>query len=269
MKWSYRYPSTRTTHIETGAVFDIKYVGHDGTFDEMVLIQVFGSGKKFSENEILLFKKEFWSFYSEEKIRYEMSSLLNNEFIGDPLLLVRAIEAETKKDISTRTVQAWLIEPEKKSSRKCPEWAFKALNDYLKKPENVNFLSEIKLSREKNSHIKTSWSMQVYDKYSVKFATNEIEQEEKKLKEWEQANFPTLAKKLFMLELKTERHLKYLQDHVFALTHAIKKATNLEDLKAMVENEIKEKELVDYFIKDTRKAIENKSEEFSENIDQS
>ena len=267
MNWSYRYPSTRTTHIKTGAVFDIKNIGHNGTIDDLAFIQISGTEKRFSDEEISMFKKDFLDFYSEEKNRYEMTSLLNSEFMQDPLMVAQAIEAETKKSISTRTVQSWLIEPGKKSSRKCPEWALKALNDYLKQPKNTRFLSEIKLHREKNLDFKTPWSMQVYDKYSVKFATSEIDEEEKKLKEWEQANFPTLAKKLFMLELKTERHLKHLQDHVLAIIHAIEKATDLADLKAIMKNEIKEKELVDFFIKDTRKAIETKSEEFSENKD--
>ena len=139
MNWSYRYPSTRATHIKTGAVFDIKNIGHNGTIDDLAFIQISGTEKRFSDEEISLFKKDFWGFYSEEKNRYEMTSLLNSEFMQDPLMVAQAIEAETKKSISTRTVQSWLIEPGKRSSRKCPEWALKALNDYLNSQKILNF----------------------------------------------------------------------------------------------------------------------------------
>ena len=46
--------------------------------------------------------------------------------------VARILSEQTMRPCSRRTVQAWLSEPEKPSSRPCPEWAVTVLEVRLK-----------------------------------------------------------------------------------------------------------------------------------------
>jgi hypothetical protein len=47
------------------------------------------------------------------------------------------IAKQTQRPCSPRTVRSWLNDPEKPSSRPCPDWAIEALEKQLKKFKRV------------------------------------------------------------------------------------------------------------------------------------
>jgi hypothetical protein len=263
MEWAYFYPSAKAKHIQTNVVFDITFKGRSETVDDIEFAPAVDAKRQFTESEVAALKLDFWKMLSEERIRTEMSILVNKEFAADPSLVARTLEEATAKKISARTVQSWLIEPGKPSSRKCPEWALKALKDYLSNPENKSNLDISKKYSENDSGSSRPWSTQVYDRHSVRFATNEILADDRRLKEWEQANFPTLARMLFELERRVDGYLSHLHDQTMALENGLQNSTTYEELRTSVREAIRDKEVAKYIIRDTRKAIESGTDEFS------
>jgi hypothetical protein len=262
MPWKYFYPNTVATETGTNTIFNVK-VGHmASTMDDVELTPSANSKQKFDAITMQKLRAEFWDTFQESHRRHAMRYLVDSKFGGDTLQASIAIQNITKKSVSHRTIQAWLMEPGARSSRSCPEWALLALKTFVDAPENAEYLKSCEGIAERTSSY-MPYSTAVDVKYGVKYATNAILSDEKRQREWSDASFTSLPHMIGQFENKTERHFDHLDQHVHAMWRALRDAKDFEDFRKRVLDEIRDKEIGNMIIRNTRRAIEQGTDEFS------
>lgn len=262
MPWKYLYPNTVATETDTDTTFDVKIGRKLTTMDDIELTPSANSKQKFDAVTMQKLRAEFWEAFQKDQRRNAMRYLVDDKFGGDTLQASIVIEKVTKKPVSHRTIQAWLMEPNAPSSRSCPEWALAALKTFVDAPENEDYLKRCeRISAGTSSYMPYSTAVDV--KYGVKFATNEIVSYEKRQREWSDASFTSLPHMVSQFENKTERHLEHLDQHVHAMWHALREATDFEDFKKRMLDEVKDHQIGSMIIRNTRRAIEQGTDEFS------
>lgn len=263
MTWIYSYLSSQGTHKETGTVFTIEYARNTQSPTDITIRPISGPRQQFSRTEIESLKEELWVAMHDERRRTRMRSMVESEFAGDRQFVASVISKLASRNVSARTVQAWLIEPGKPSSRFCPEWAMKALLEYQSKPENQERLRARKESKESQPWPQKRTILDVADKHAVQFATAEIERDERIRKAWTDITLVDLPSKLFELERRMAERIRYLEDRVFALTSALKHGKSFDEYQAAVLDEVNNRESEDYEVRNTRLSIEAQTEEFA------
>lgn len=262
MPWKYVYPNTVATETGTNTIFNVKIGRMPSAMDDVELTPSASSKQKFDSVTMQKLRAEFWETFQKEQRRHAMRYLVDNKFGSDTLQASIAIQNITKKPVSHRTIQAWLMEPGTRSSRSCPEWALLALKTFVNAPENVEYLKRCeRISASTSSYMPYSTAIDV--KYGVKYATNAIIGDEKRQREWSDANLTSLPNMISQFENKTERHFEHLDLHVHAMWHALCEATDFEDFRKRVLDEVKDKEIGNMLIRNTRRAIEQGTGEFS------
>lgn len=262
MPWKYVYPNTVAIETSTNTAFDVKIAHMPSTMEDVELTPSASSKQKFDAVTMQKLRAEFWETFQENQRRHAMRYLVDSKFGGDTLQASIAIQNITKKSVSHRTIQAWLMEPNARSSRSCPQWALLALKAFVDAPENVDYLKSCeRISAGTSSYMPYSTAVDV--KYAVKYATNAIISDEKRQREWSNASFTSLPHMISLLENKTERHFEHLDQHVHAIWRALREATDFEDCRKRVLDEVRDKEIGDSIIRNTRRAIEQGTDEFS------
>lgn len=263
MAWQYNFPSSKALETVTNTTFDVKFGRHVQTADDFEISPQAGSKVKFSPQDLQRLKAEFWAAHLQNHTRDAMRRIIEVDFGGDRHWVAYTLSDITKKSVSNRTVQAWLIEQGKPSSRTCPEWALQALKTFVSDPGNEEYLKQGREARASDSSSTRAWSAEVDSKHSVTFATNEILRDENRLQEWRNANFETLPTLIFRFEDETERYLSYLHDKLAAIETALQKATSFEEFKIQALEAIRDKETAKWLVKDARRAIETGTGEFA------
>jgi hypothetical protein len=147
MAWFYSLPSSKAVETSTNTTFDVKFARVINTADDFEISPVPGSKTTFTVQELSRLKSEFWAAHVQSRIRDNMSRIVENDFGGDRLWVAYTLSDATKRKVSNRTVQAWLMEPGKPSSRTCPEWAYQALKDFVDNPANEEHLKQGRVRR--------------------------------------------------------------------------------------------------------------------------
>lgn len=262
MPWKYVYPSTVATETDTNTTFNVKIGGLQSTIDELELTPSASSKQKFDAVTMHKLRAEFWDAFQKEQRRNAMRYLVDNKFGSDTLQASIAIQDITKKSVSHRTIQAWLMEPSARSSRSCPEWALLALQAFVDAPANANYLKSCeRIASGTSSYMPYSTAVDV--KYGVKYATNAIDSDEKRQREWSGASLTSLPHMIRQFENTTERHFEHVDLHVHAMWRALREATDFDDFRRRVLDEIKDKEIGNMMLRKTRQAIEHGTDEFS------
>lgn len=197
-----------------------------------------------------------------ERVRLEVMRLMRDEFENNPLLVSRALGVKAERKVSPRTVQSWLVDPEKPSSRTCPAWALKALRDFLGEPSQRALLDIWKDINSDGAHTQAEFR-RIYERDGVEKATAEIESDARALAEWENASMLTLARKLFKLERDTVGYIQFVHNQQMALLHGLEKATSYEELRTVVLESIRDRKSADAYVRQTRRAIEAGTDEFA------
>lgn len=135
MKFEYRYLNPQATHLETGVVIHIQYdaQGPGVSFkveDETRLA--------LGEARVSKIFEALQQTIEDERNRSELQRLVSGPFAGNNSFVEIALELETSRKVTNRTLQSWLADPHRPSSRKCPAWAVKALKDYIEKEGGGN-----------------------------------------------------------------------------------------------------------------------------------
>lgn len=263
MTWQYIFPSTKALETRTNTTFTVTFGRNVQSQDDIEIAPVMGSKAKFTPQYLTKLKSELWAVIFQSHTRVEMRSIVEKDFGGDRHWAAYTLSDITKKSVSNRTVQAWLMEVGKPSSRTCPEWALQALKTYVSNPNNNAYLVEGRKHRASDSSFSRAWSAEVDNRHSVSFATNEILGEERRLHEWRSANFATLPVMLHKLEDQTQKYLSSLSGRLCAIESALEKSTSFEDFKSVALAAIRDKETAEWLVKDARRAIENSTGEFA------
>jgi hypothetical protein len=263
MAWQYVFPSGKALETTTNTTFDVKFSRNIQSEDDFEIVPAVGSRAKFTSEDLRRLKAEFWAAHVQGRIRGAMRTIVENDFGGDRHWVAYTLSDITKKSVSNRTVQAWLMETGKPSSRTCPEWALQALKTFVSSPDNNEYLAQGRERRASDSSSSRAWSKEVDSKHSVKFATDEILGEERRLNEWRHANFDTLPPMIHLFEDQTQKYLNHLNGQLIAIEFALKKATTFEEFKSEALEAIRDKETAKWLVKDARRAIETKTGEFA------
>ena len=264
MPWQpYTFPNKKAIESETNTTFYVTLKGLLESVDDFEIAPAPGSEATFSEGKLRKLKEELWALHLQECTRNEFRRLLDDAFEGDCQMAAFKLTDITGRRVSNRTVQAWLIESGKKSSRTCPEWAVKALKEHLNNPE---FREELALRHKyarRDSTEGYSQLTEVEKKYGVRIATNQIDADEHRAEEWKLAGFNTLPRMLHTLERDTQGYLAFLHDTVTAFITAMENSSNYEEFRAKGEVALRDIRLRDASLKQTRRAIENRTDEFA------
>ena len=76
----------------------------------------------------------------QTNLRAQLFALIQHHFAGDNSWAAEILSQVPGKRVSHRSIQAWLIAPDKASSRTCPPWAVAKLKDHVVNPENQRLL---------------------------------------------------------------------------------------------------------------------------------
>jgi len=204
----------------------------------------------------------------QEQRRFRLHGLVNKDFLGDIDWVANAIEQRTDKAVSVRTIQAWLIEPSRRSSRNCPEWALKALEEYLQDTSNEEtILYRKKRYEDTISRIKSplEWSNEVRSKFAVEFATSQLENDSRTRGKWQKEFGTGQGSLIYELERRLQREITAHMKALSAIYKALDSSETFEDFREALKEQERADRLVDYFVKEAKHVIEHSSEEFADN----
>ena len=268
MSWKYTMLSNTAIRIETGEKFGIKFDRNLSFITDFELVPPSGSEKKWSSTELNALKDELWSVMEEEfeqsSLRNKLLSLINSQLFGENYRAADIISRISGKKVSERSIQAWLIESDKRSSRKCPVWAVTALETYLTAPENQELLRASAESYKILALDRSDRSWEVMDKHAVKFAQGHIDADKKRREEWQQANLTELPTMLFEMENNIVGEIDYLSETLSTMLNVIfNEGNDLDEIRRKLKSELEGWSLSRSCVQKTRRAIEGGTDEFS------
>lgn len=202
----------------------------------------------------------------QEQRRWRLVSVVERNFGRDYDLVARIIEEKTGGKVSERTVQAWLIEPGRKSSRNCPEWAVKALEGYVSDPTHSESLQRFAVRRENalsETRTPLAWSDEVRSSRAVELATRTLENEDRKLRVWQEAIGGQVGKMLFELERRLDAEMNAHRKTMAAIHEAFRTSSTYEECKSSYHDQARAADLQDYYVREAKRAIETNSDEFA------
>lgn len=254
MKWQYDPFQQIATNTESGMRFSVK--GPNG--DAIEIEAASPAASKCSCDDLAVHKREISRAVNDEITRRDMIHLIHSHFSRSYAEAARIITNRSGHKVSERSIQAWLIDPGKPSSRRCPGWALKALKEHFAE----NGRDQIR-RHDAPSPIPRPWSAEVFDTKAVGMATDRIESERRKRDEWRSLSFSALADKLFELEKRTDEWLCAHNGMLHSIASAVRASNNFDDMKSALLASLDEASLVEFFVRDARTAIERHQAEFS------
>lgn len=199
--------------------------------------------------------------------RLKLQALVGEHFANIHDLVVETIQTATGSKVSVRSIQAWLISPNRTSSRNCPSWIIKTLQDYVEDPAKREDLATRVAARQivdaDLAKHPLAWSDKVRSEKAVEFATNEIEHDDRRLKHWQATLGLQNGKALFELERAMETERRALSHTVHCIHTAITSNTSFESFAESYRAQINGNDIARMFVRQARRAIEGKAEEFS------
>ena len=203
----------------------------------------------------------------QERRRSKLFSLVHHQFLSDTDWVAAAILERTSEKVSIRTIQAWLIQPNRRSSRNCPEWAIKALEEYVQDSSNqARFKARKELHQATVGVSKSplAWSNEVRASRAVEFATNELEDDERNLAKYQKEFGDRQGAVIFEL-YKELRNSNWRQHETLSAIHrAFQESKNFDECREMFLEIERANSMTHYFVRDAKQAIEKNSEEFSD-----
>ncbi|HDZ8829512.1 TPA: hypothetical protein RUX02_001797 [Aeromonas dhakensis] len=199
--------------------------------------------------------------------RERLISIIHAYFGGDNDRVVQAISETTGQKVTVRSIQAWLIAPNKVSYRRVPDWVLKGLEDYIKQPGKEQELKEYTALQQerRSSSINRGNSLinEMRSQKAVEFATREIELDEQERQQWIDEFGKSGGGKLFDHLHRLERQLSSVSSAFGALLNAINQSRDIDQLKELIDDSITSDVKARYFVRQARADIERGVDEFS------
>ena len=222
MSWKYTLSSSHAVHIETGEKFAIHYVGGTvNSSEDFELVPLPGSAANWTEADLDALREELWAAmreaFEQANLRDKLAALVKNPLIGDPYQAADVIARISGKNVSQRSVQAWLVDPDKSSSRKCPDWAVQALESYLAEPENQKRLRDLlKYYKPAAAPPVDAWAELV-----PSHARRSLPVDPRRQDEWQAAPLAALPGMLYEMEQRMDAYWHYFQQSLNAITATV------------------------------------------------
>jgi hypothetical protein len=197
------------------------------------------------------------------EIRLQVHAIVEKEFAGDRDAAARILENETRRRVSNRTVQAWLMPAGQPSSRKCPEWALAALQAYMAKADSEDELAKIRRARAGDAKSSRSRTAHAVSRGAVELATGQIHHEASLHDAWTKANLSELPEMLYRFQLSVLRRLDQLEEKFDLLGKGLASATTLEEYQYSIAEGLADIATAKFVIGETLRDIETGKAEFA------
>jgi len=224
MPWKYTLSSTHATHIDTGEEFGIHYVGATVKSSlDFELVPPAESARAWSQAEIDELREGLWAVmrgeFEQASLRSKLSALIKNPLVGDYYQAADVISRISGKYVSQKTIQAWLADSDKRSSRKCPEWAVEALEDYLAEPENQKRLRDLVNYYKTTASAASVPAMEARTEPSA--ARPSAGGGERRQEEWRSASMAALPDMVFEMEQRMNAYMSYFNQAINMITTTV------------------------------------------------
>jgi hypothetical protein len=269
MPWKYTMSSSHATHVESGETFGIDYVSNNIKSSlDFELVPPAGSARTWSAVELDLLREELWTLMREEfeqaDLRAKLSSLIKNPLIGDNYQAADVISRISGKHASQRSIQAWLIESDKRSSRKCPPWAVSALETYLAEPENQKRLRDLVNYYKAAAAPAAAQPAGAREEAPAGFAGQNTAADDRRREEWQRANLAALPGMLFELEQKMNGHISHFSKTLDAITATVlDEGKDLDDIKRSLRLKLDDLRHADFIAANAAGPLQNDGDGFS------
>ncbi|RDZ27455.1 hypothetical protein [Lysobacter silvisoli] len=236
MTWSYQYPARTATHLETGLVFSITYDAVHPTWD----VHLDGEWPaSVTEVQVSALAEELVQFIRDRYIQREMSELLHGAYGGDFELASMVLRRQTNKKVSVRTLQAWMMPADRPSSRRCPEWALVALEQYLgQNPGAARGWKEVRSVYRSTPEGLASSLHQASRERSLQRVDARMAKEQKVHDKWQKASMRELPGMLAELEIRLQREADFNMEYRMIMNEAIRVSENFEEFKRNFNREL-------------------------------
>lgn len=256
MSWKFDPLNQVAEHLETKTKFKVLQKRGEIEAASIELIPLPGNGLQWSDEDLqqqkLLLSEEIKQAFLIKERRWLLQRMIREKLGGDNFLAASIIYRESGRSVSTRSIQAWLIEPGRRSSRNCPQWAVDLLESYQPAAPTGE-----KASGEISSGYPT------FSQNFVDLADRRIEGEEQTLKRWEATPFSTLPASLSELENRLYDHVTHLEKKLAVVTTALRNCESFADYKLAVLDGLDKVSSTAYAVHQAKLAIQNQREEFS------
>lgn len=254
--WKYDGLNQWALHVESQTRFGIRHGKKLVDISDFELIPPDGEPLRWPSADLAQMKLSLWEemkrVWAQNALRNRLQSLIQLKLRGDNYRAANVISGISGKSVSARSIQAWLIEPTKRSHRTCPEWAVSALESYTP-PEQER-------TPETSSPL-SAWDIKT--RYGVRFAEQAIEADERLRQGWLDAPASSIPLRLYELERQLTDHLYYLNENFSAIRTALKSSDSFVEFRKQVLEKLEEAADIRFFIGETKKAIEQRGEEFA------
>lgn len=192
--------------------------------------------------------------------RMKLSSIISNYFFGRNSDVAYVLQ-EMGIKASVRTIQAWRMPPNSKSSRKIPPGVINKLEDYIKDPQNKTKLGALNLSIDIYSN-ENLYSEYLYDQKLVESAERNIKCDENIKSKWINSSLSNIPQLLYDLEKNLKREILSFIRRNQTFDEAMRKSDDFQSFKMNYEAISNTNFNIDSGIRDTQKDIEDNSKEF-------
>lgn len=259
MEWEYQYPSKKAIHIPTNCIFNIDHSSAD------VAISLADGAPKGAESQVLLLLSELKVVIRDGELKVLMRGLLERVFGGDFTAAAYILKDLTGRNVSERTLQSWVAQTGKRSSRRCPEWAVNALQAYAEK--NPEMREVYQARRERKQRDEFEHGINSLERARTTDGLEKIERDlafdERFKARVTSAPFSDLPNTLSEILLKHERDIRIASSLLFKIYHEIQKAASLDDLKRDLSKEFDKVIDLDSFLQRGKRQLINAEEEFA------
>lgn len=204
---------------------------------------------------------------SEQEIRqHRLGSIIQRYFAYDNDEVVRAIRAATGQEVSVRSIQSWLIDPKRSSYRAVPEWVIRGLEDYIRSPENQEKLG-LHVERVNSKRLRPKqiydWAGEVQSRRAVDIATRHIEWDNHEKARWCELIGKVGGEAIADAFIAQRSQISSMSKMLSAIYIALDNCDTFEAFKKHIIEGEREADMVDFFVREAREALEGNLGEFS------
>lgn len=239
-------------HSESQTAFKVKFEGKQPSNAQARLVPLPGkalpwTGAALEEKEKEV-QEAFKAKWVKEDRRRRLQELVQTKLGGDTYQAASVLSRTSGRKVSHRSVQAWLVELNRRSSRPCPQWAVDALETYV--PSSTS---------QDTSADRDTWVLQ----NEVRLADERLLAEESWRKKWEEASDTELRKRSADRDIFLTRYILKLEDQLRVLISTLKTSKSFEDYKTRSIDELERLSAKRFGLHTTAQAIRDGREEFS------
>lgn len=252
MGWKIDDRRREALHEETGALYALRGGPGVGVPEEFELVPPTGSRPLRAELARMTqeIRAALPAARAENQRRRELAALVESHAGGSTGRAASLISGASGNTVTARAVQSWLIGYSRPSSRSCPAWAVAALARQQTAPP------------PDNPAWRQSRSLYAYDRAGVEMADASIEADRRLEQKWRTRLAPDAAEAMIEMERYQKEYIRNSNAQLHEIRSALSESTSFEEFRRRALHRLDDLSAAEFHVRDTRRAIEEKDEEF-------